>query len=282
MAVPMGTSPFIKSPFARQAGINRRRSTRVEFVVPLILSGRDAKGLPFREESQTKIVNFHGAKVKTTREILVGMQVCIENPQNAATEKAVCVRIEEDVPGENAHYIAVQLIRPGNIWGLENPPADWAAVAASMLGESSLSRVPASKRTEAPPSLSSAPIVEFQAATLEQQSADLVESLLQNFRRQAQALTAAMLQDFEKRMQHLENSAGERVEQRAGKALAEVSTLVDAMQDDMAARVAEQVNLAVDAAERDLRAKVSEILAPLMGVSASISPAKPTGTLPRK
>jgi hypothetical protein len=278
----MGTSPFIKSPFARQQGINRRRSTRVEFVIPVVLSGRDAKGLPFREESQTKIVNIHGAMVKTTREILVGMQVCIENPQNGATEKAVCVRIDEAVLDDDAHYIAVQLIRPGNIWGVENPPADWAAVEASMLGESALSRVPASKPAEASASLSATPIVESQAATLEQQSAELVKSILQNFRRQAEALTAAMLQEFEKRMQVLEKAAGERVEQRAGKSLAEVSTLVDAMQDDMAARVAEQVNLAVEAAERELRAKASEILAPSMGASANISPGKPAGTLPRK
>lgn len=283
MADPTETRTFFKSPFSRQAASNRRQSTRVEYSVPLVISGRDAKGESFREESQTKIVNLHGAKLKTTRQILVGMQVCIENPQNAATEKGVCVKIEEDVPGENAHYIAVQLIRPGNIWGLANPPEDWTLEAANMPGRTApapRAAVPEPARTL--PSESTAPIVESQAVTWEQQSADLVESVLQIFRQQIETLSKTALQEFENRLAVLEKEAGERIEQRAGKTLGEVSALVDGMQESVASEIAAQGTRVMDEAEQELRAKVAEILAPLMGVSANVVPAKPVGASPRK
>ena len=279
----MGTNPFIKSPFARHSGTNRRRSTRIDFSVPIVLSGRDAKGETFREATCTAIVNLHGAKLKTSREILVGMQVCIDNPQTGASEKGVCVRIEEDVPGENAHYIAVQLVRPGNIWGVPDPPADWEVVAANTLGPSRRSQPVMS----APPPIVPAPelsipVVESQAVTWEQQSAELVESALQIFRRQIEVLLSAALKEFESRLELLEKEAENRMELRSGKALAEVSTLIQSMREEITGQITAHGNLVVDAAERDLRAKVAEILSPIVGVTANFHPAKPVTILPRK
>jgi hypothetical protein len=274
----MGTNPFFKSPFSRQGGINRRRSTRIDWQVRIVLTGRDAKGETFREDTHTVKVNLHGAKLKTSREILVGMQVAIENPQTGACEKGVCVRIEEDVPGEDARYIAVQLVRPGNIWGVNEPPEDWEVVAENMLG-------PAAGRGEKPASPSSpsaSPIIESQAVTWEQQSAELVESALQILRRQIEALLSASLGEFEKRMRLLEKETSQRLEERSGKALREVSTLVKGMREEISAQISAHGDRVVDAAERDLRAKVAEILSPLSGVAADLMPAKPAGTFTRK
>jgi hypothetical protein len=283
MVVPMGTNPFIKSPFSRQTGFNRRRSTRVDFIVPIILSGRDAQGQTFREDSQTKSVNLHGAKLKTTREILVGMQVCIENPMTAAAEKGVCVRIEENVPGENSHYIAVQLVRPGNIWGLPKPPADWTVLAANTLRpDAAPPQMTDAELPVAPPADSPSPIIESQAVTWEQQSTDLVESVMQILRRQAEALSSVALQEFEKRLKLLEREAAERLEQRAAKTLADVSSLADDIREDMVVRIAAAGNVVADAAESDLRAKVAEILTPLLDASGNILPGKPAETFPRK
>jgi hypothetical protein len=279
----MGTNPFLKNPFLKQSGINRRRSTRVEYVTPLFLSGRDAAGQMFREESVTKIVNLHGAKVKTTHEILIGMQVGIENPQNGASVKGVCVRIEEDVPEENAHYIAVQFVKPGNIWELENPPADWEVVAANMSGSAAppVAPVPSVRTAGAVPDRGS-PIIESQEVAWEQQSADLVESALQILRQQIQAVTAAALGEFEKGLQVLEREAGERLEQRAGKTVTEVSTLIQTLQEDMASEIIAQTNRVADAAEQSLRARVAEILAPLTEISSAVVAHKPVETFPRK
>jgi hypothetical protein len=279
----MGTGPFIKSPFARHSGTNRRRSTRIDFSVPIVLSGRDAKGETFRESTRTAIVNLHGARLITSREILVGMQVSIDNPQNGASEKAVCVRIEGAAPGENAHYIAVQLVRPGNIWGVPAPPADWEVVAANTLGYGYRSQSVTSAPPAAAPSPEvSIPVVESQAITWEQQSAELVECALQIFRRQIEVLLNAALKEFEGRLEVLEKDAENRMELRSGKALTEVSNLIQGMREEIAGQIAAHGNLVVDAAERDLRAKVAEILSPIVGVTASLHPAKPATTLPRK
>jgi hypothetical protein len=281
--VMMGTSPFIKSPFARHGEANRRRSTRIEFVIPIILSGRDAKGEAFRETTQTETVNLHGARMKIRHAILVGMQVSIENPQTGASEKAVCVRIEEDVTGESAYHIAVQLVRPGNIWGVAEPPSDWAVVAANTLGSAAGSmprkvQEPAS----APAGAAAAPLIESQVVTWEQQSAELVESALQILRRQIETLLSAALKEFENRLQLLEKETGKRLELRSGKTLAEVSTLIQGMREEIVGQITAQGKLVVTAAERDLRAKVAEILSPLVEVGAGLPPAKPVVTFPRK
>ena len=129
----MGQIPFRRSGTADSAA-SRRRSTRVEFSVPIVLTGRDAAGQPFREETETSTVNLRGCKLRTRHSVLVGMQVGLENPRLGVSGKAICVWVGETPPGETAHDIAVQLLKPGNLWGLENPPDDWERVAAELGG----------------------------------------------------------------------------------------------------------------------------------------------------
>jgi hypothetical protein len=280
MAEPTITHPFFKSPFSRQPGPNRRRSTRLDRVMPIVLSGRGASGETFRDETQTATVNLHGAKVKTVREILVGMQVTIENPQNGALEKGVCVRIYERAAGEMEHFIAVQLIRPGNIWGIEDPPEDWVTVAESMLGRTAQPARPAVVPQAAP--VPAIPILESQAVTLEQQASSLTESVLQIFRQQIQVLADATLQGFENRLKQMEAEAGNRFRDRAKESLNGVASVLDAMREDAAAQMAAQSAQVVAAAEQEVRARVAEILAPLAGLGANLSTGKPMGTLSRK
>jgi hypothetical protein len=278
MTEPTTTHPFFKSPFSRQPGTNRRRSTRLDLTIPVVLSGRDARGAAFRDETVTETVNLHGAKVKTGREILVGMQVTVENPLNGALEKGVCVRIYESGPGEIEHFIAVQLIRPGNIWGVENPPEDWSTVAANVLG-----KAPAAAKQAAPAAAAPAiPIFESQAVTLEQQATTLTEAVLQTFRQQIEALAKAALQDFESRLQLIEAEAARRVEGQVQESLVGATSVVEAMQEDAAAQMAAHAAEAVSTAEQEVRAKVAAILAPLAGPGSSVNPAKPGVTLSRK
>ncbi len=284
MAEPTRTHPFFQSPFSRQpGGSNRRRSTRLDRVMPIVLSGRDARGEPFRDETQTATVNLHGAKVRTGREILVGMQVTVENPQNGAVEKGVCVRIYESAPGEAEHYIAVQLIRPGNIWGIEDPPEDWTTLAASMLGKTAAPVRPAVVRQAEPVAqVPAIPIFESQDVNLEQQASSLTESVLEVFRQQIEALANAALQGFENRLKQMEAEAGNRFRDRAKESLNGVDSVLDAMREDAAAQMAAQSAQVVAAAEQEVRARVAEILAPLAGLGSNLSTGKPVSTLSRK
>ena len=141
----MGQSPFVKRPGSPGLELGRRRSTRVEAAIRIILTGRDASGQPFREETETTTVNLQGARLKTRYQVLDGIQVGIENPRTGAAEKAICVRVEEPAPGQTARYIAIQLLNPGNVWGIENPPADWEIVAAELGGRAARSPRAAAK-----------------------------------------------------------------------------------------------------------------------------------------
>src|SRR5208282_4705841 len=75
----------------------------------------------------------HGCLVRTSYRILVGMIVTIECPKAGTSGKGVCVRVWDPAPGIAGHEIAVQLIRPQNLWGVSNPPPDWEIVIKTMV-----------------------------------------------------------------------------------------------------------------------------------------------------
>ncbi|HMD84062.1 MAG TPA: hypothetical protein VKO18_05105 [Terriglobia bacterium] len=105
----------------------------MEFITTVLLSGKDAGGTPFREFTQTSIVNLHGCKVRTSYRIMVGMLVTVECPKAGTSGKGVCVRVWDPQPGVAGHDIAIQLIKPQNLWGVPNPPPDWEIVAKAMV-----------------------------------------------------------------------------------------------------------------------------------------------------
>lgn len=129
----MENNPFSQTSNAQDSLATRRRSTRIDYVTTVLLSGKDAAGTPFREFTQTATVNLHGCKVRTSYRIMVGMLVTLECPKAGTSGKGVCVRVWDPAPGVAGHEIAVQLIKPQNLWAVPNPPPDWEIVAKSMV-----------------------------------------------------------------------------------------------------------------------------------------------------
>jgi hypothetical protein len=277
----MGQWPFVKRPGSQEEALGRRRSTRVEVAIPIILTGRDASGQPFREETETIAVNLHGGRLKTRYQVLVGMQMGIENPKSGAAEKAICVRVEEPVPGESVRFIAVQLVNPANVWGVEHPPADWGKGAGEW-------RVPASPPAKAPPGTAGPPAptatfdVDVRFAELEQRLAELMESALQILRRQADEIVAKALREFQERLAVTatagETRFNERVDQVFGELESALKTFRADLEDELAARREE----AVAAAEQALRAKVASLVSTTLVPGAGPSPGKATIPEPNK
>ena len=264
---PMGSHPFAKRSNSSNSQVNRRRSTRVDFETPVILSGRNVSGQTFREETATTTVSFHGAKIRTVAEVLVGMQVCVENPSTGQQEKAVCVRV--DAEENSTRSIAVQLVRPGNIWGLENPPADWGVEQAlNTAVQTAIAKSPDASKESGP----SIPILESQAVPWEVQSAALTESILQNLRPQVQALMENALQEFEGKLKRVETETGSRLEARSEKVLSDITLMVESLRSELAKQLATQGAQAVDSAEQDLRTRVAQILSPLAGLANTGAP----------
>lgn len=278
----MGQSPFAKRPAPQDSGASRRRSTRVDFVTPVILTGRSATGQTFREETETSTVNFHGAKLRTQHQVLVGMQVGVENPQNGLSEKAICVWVGETPPGQTAHDIAIQLLNSRNIWGLENPPADWQAVAETELrghpaASPTVVKVPV-RPASAPPSAAQTtraaaaePSADLQFAEMEQRSAHLMESVLQILRQQAEETVRNAIREFEERLKALVEGAEARVNQRAEKSYADLEVAVENLRRDLAEQLTLRTDQIIESTEEALRSKVAEM------VSAFLRPGTPAG-----
>ena len=118
MALTRQTKPEIIGP----AG---RRSTRLTIAIPISLSGKDAKGTDFREDTRTIVVNKHGAKIYSATELALGTELQVENRTSGQSARAQVVWFgKRRAPGE-AMEVGVQLLDAQNIWGIDFPPDDW-------------------------------------------------------------------------------------------------------------------------------------------------------------
>ena len=105
-----------------------RRSTRLSISLPIVIHGKDAQQNAFRENSQTLIVNKHGAKLVTAQQLSVGAEVLIENPALGSIAKANVVWVSVKRNARGLHEVGIQLVEAQNIWGLEFPPDDWTGM----------------------------------------------------------------------------------------------------------------------------------------------------------
>jgi ElaB/YqjD/DUF883 family membrane-anchored ribosome-binding protein len=274
----MGQSPFAKRGASPDfAGPSRRRSTRVDYVCPIVVSGRDATGQSFREETESSTVNLHGCKLRTHHQMLVGMMLSIECPATKVSAKGVCVRLFDPQPGETAHEIAVQLVKPQNMWGVQNPPPDWEAVAEELVrGKGAPAERAAAAGPPSPP-VPASPLgrveavapprpldAEMQLAILERRVAQLTESVLQTLRTQADEFVRDTVDTFRQQVEALVKEAQAQIQERAEKAYADVEASLMTLRGDLAEYFSQRTGQIVAEAEEALRAKVGEILTSML------------------
>jgi hypothetical protein len=239
----MGRSPFAAKEFSSKAASRQRRSTRIDYTTPVILTGRDASGQSFREETETSIVNLHGAKVRTNHAIMVGMIVTLEIVRTGQGGKAVCVQVYEPSMGETAHSIAVQLVQPGNVWGVENPPPDWETVESELGGRHFASKTADLKASvmpmkplleaPAPPTpAASRGDADAVSADFEKRAARLMESVLDILRIQADGVVRSSLQDVEKQTENMVTAGGARIQERADQVGVELELTLEAFRTE--------------------------------------------------
>lgn len=281
----MGQSPFAKRPASQGPHVCRRRSSRLDWVTPVILSGRDASGKPFREEAQTTTVNLHGARLVTRQRVLVGMQLFVENPGNGMSEKAICVRIEEPQPGQTLHGIAIQLVTPRNIWGVENPPEDWGKVEAdlrSRLVSPDLTKSKAAILPGAPSAASATPAAiaaphdaDSLLAELNRRSMELTESHFRTLREQSQQIAMEALGAFMQRMEESTTGSEARITAWAQQAVAELKSAIETFRDDAMEEIVreatrsfeERLKALVETAEARMAQQAEQVYAELKGAS---------------
>jgi len=265
----MPQNPFAQSGASRKPAVNHRRSTRVNAVVPVMISGRDASGHPFRDETQTETVNLHGARIQTHRDLLVGMHVTIESPRTGSTAKAICVRTNEIVPGTDLRHVSVQLEKPGNIWGIENPPADWAVIEnAHQPAQSAGAALPVI--TVNPPA---AEISSASLALLEQDTTQIVDAAAQRLRGLVEEMLSSAFNDFQQSLDDALAAAQSRMDDLSGESLDQVESALKKFQQDLSEDLDLQAAQTIATTEQSLRAQIPGILASILTPGLQTVPA---------
>jgi hypothetical protein len=107
------------------ANAPKRRSSRVDKAIMLIVQGVGASREPYREEVTTGSISCHGCAYQMRHEVRPGDTVVLDTGQSEFPRRARVKSIQKlDAPNPT-YSVGVELEIAGNIWGIASPPADW-------------------------------------------------------------------------------------------------------------------------------------------------------------
>ncbi len=111
-------------------GQQKRRSTRIVQAVPIVVTGVDALGQPFKERTTTTMVNCHGCKYQSKHYVPKNAGVTLEIPRPEPTLPARQVRgrvvwVQRPRTVRELFQIGLEFDTAGNVWGIAFPPDDW-------------------------------------------------------------------------------------------------------------------------------------------------------------
>jgi len=103
-----------------------RRSSRVFTRIPVRASGKNHQGRKFRENSQTIVINAHGALLYLNEELDMGAQIVLINPVTEEEQECRVVYLGDLC--EKGTRVGVELLSPSpHFWGVDFTPQDWPA-----------------------------------------------------------------------------------------------------------------------------------------------------------
>ncbi|MHB8525650.1 MAG: coiled-coil domain-containing protein [Candidatus Acidiferrales bacterium] len=111
-------------------GEQRRRSTRIDQALPVIVRGVDLLGQPFEERTATQSLSFHGCRYSSKHHLPKNTWITLEVPSGHRQKEPRCVRarvtwIQRPRTLRELFQVAVELEAGSNIWGVPLPPEDW-------------------------------------------------------------------------------------------------------------------------------------------------------------
>jgi hypothetical protein len=113
------------------ANASKRRSSRVDKAIMLVVQGVDAAREPYREEVTTGSISCHGCAYQMRHEVRAGDVVLLNSGQGAKGHsefpRRARVKSIQKLNGLNdpRYNVGVELEIAGNIWGIASPPEDW-------------------------------------------------------------------------------------------------------------------------------------------------------------
>lgn len=112
-----------------------RRSDRIAIELPIVISGIDAAGEAFLEQSMTAVLGRHGAKIAISRTLAPDQEV---NVRCLGSAKESDARVVGQLGnGPEGFYYGIELVECGaDFWDIEFPPVSESesAVVRVLLG----------------------------------------------------------------------------------------------------------------------------------------------------
>lgn len=101
-----------------------RRSSRVPVTLPVVVTSLEPEK-PFSEICETLVVSAHGCVMYSPVKVEAGLPVQFKRKEGRATMAHV-VDCQPMGSGQQGWQLGARLDRPGNFWGLDGCPEDWA------------------------------------------------------------------------------------------------------------------------------------------------------------
>jgi hypothetical protein len=119
-----------ETPTNNDPGAEKRRSARMLHSVPIIVTGTDALGQPFKESTSTVMVSCTGCKYRSTHYVPKNSALTVEInrsnvPRSRRIMQARVVWVQRPSNYRDQFHIAVEFDVPGNVWGIASPPENW-------------------------------------------------------------------------------------------------------------------------------------------------------------
>jgi hypothetical protein len=113
------------TPFRGGPPISRRRSQRVILTLPVIVRTEGGpKESSFEEETQTLIVNLHGALILLAGKVSRAQMIHLKN--RATREEQPCRVASLGPTSGSKTQIGVEFLKPSpDFWHISFPPEDW-------------------------------------------------------------------------------------------------------------------------------------------------------------
>jgi hypothetical protein len=163
--VPVSQSSRLVSAPGNIATATKRRSTRIEKSVPLIVLGTNQMGQPFMERTTSVSLSKHGCRYPSRHDHGVGTWVTLQvvgllgSEEKTVSVRALVRSVHRPESLRELPQVGVELETPKNVWGIAQAPADWQSDSETYSSTTELEEVivPAQEVTTKKESISEIP-----------------------------------------------------------------------------------------------------------------------------
>ena len=105
---------------------NTRRSQRLLLKISVVIAGQKANGSHFVEQTNTEVVNAHGALILLSEPVANEQLLRMKNVKSGDEEPCKVVGLGQKVGGKAE--VGVEFVKPSpRFWRIAFPPEDWTA-----------------------------------------------------------------------------------------------------------------------------------------------------------